>query len=273
MAYSFSQKELDEIHQIQVQMLAEVDRICRKNDIRYFVSGGTMLGAVRNHKFIPWDDDIDVRMLRSEYERFFETCKKDLDWDKFFLQDRRTDPGYPWYYGKLRYRHSHYVREGQEHLKMQDGIFIDLFYSDGLPTCTISRRYVVTKCWILKKFLYSTVGSVTEENLLKRFLYKLMNKFPKDKIFEKLDKISKRYQDTQYEFVGNYGLLGLTQVSFTKREWYTTLIEVEFENMKVFIPERYHDWLVMAYGEDYMTPPPEEERGVHNLIVKYSIEE
>lgn len=273
MAYSFSQRELDKIHQIQLLMLTEVDRICRKHHIKYFVSGGTMLGAVRNHKFIPWDDDIDVRMIRSEYERFFKVCQKELDQNKFFFQDRRTDPEYPWYYGKLRYRPSHYIREGQEHLKMQDGIFIDLIYSDGVPNQAIARKFILSECWMLKKMLYSVVGSVTETNPVKRGAYKLMRKIPKDKIFDKLDQIAERYKDSKYELVTSYAFVDPRQKTFIKREWHTDLIEIKFENLNVFVPAKYHEWLVMSYGEDYMTPPPEKDRVVHNVISRYSIEE
>lgn len=65
-------------------MLVELDRICRKYDIKYIISGGTLLGAVRANSFIPWDDDIDVRMERNEYERFCMVCENELDKENFF---------------------------------------------------------------------------------------------------------------------------------------------------------------------------------------------
>ena len=149
----FRQDELDRIHSVQLEMLAELDRICRKYNIKYIISGGTLLGAVRDGKFIPWDDDIDVRMDRAEYIKFANVCNQELDTDRFFFQDHNTDPNYPWYYGKMRYNHSHYTRVGQEHLNMHDGIFIDIMPADGLPNNTFIRHLVIMKCFVLKKFL------------------------------------------------------------------------------------------------------------------------
>ncbi len=73
-------------------MLIEFDRICRKEDIKYSIESGTLLGAVRNNKFIPWDDDVDVSMTRDEYNKFFLACEKYLDKSRFFLDCHETDP-------------------------------------------------------------------------------------------------------------------------------------------------------------------------------------
>lgn len=273
MSIQFTQEELDKIHKIQIEMLFEVDRICRKYDIKYIVSGGTMLGAVRNHRFIPWDDDIDIRMVRTEYERFCEACEEELDKSKYFLQNHKTDAEYPWQYGKMRYIHSKYTRVGQEHLKMQDGIFVDIIPSDGLPNNYIARKAVLTKSYILRKLLYSRVGSVTEENPVKRSAYRLMNRVPKNWVFKKMEKLEKKYSGSECCYQTSYCFCRPRQKRFIERSWHLDTIEVEFEGRKVFIPKEYDKWLLMSYGEDYMTPPPEEERVVHNEIIDFYIEE
>lgn len=88
--------KLRQLQKIEIEMLLEIDRICRKHKINYTIIGGTLLGAVRHGGFIPWDDDADVAMLRPEYERFCKVCEKELDNTRFYFQDMDNTPGYRW---------------------------------------------------------------------------------------------------------------------------------------------------------------------------------
>ena len=126
-------EDLQGLQAVLLEMLLEVDRICRKNGIGYSLFMGALLGAVRHGGFIPWDDDLDVAMLRPEYERFREACRRDLDLERFFFQDHTTDPEYRWAYGRIRRNDSEFVRLGQEHMKMRTGIFMDIFPMDATP--------------------------------------------------------------------------------------------------------------------------------------------
>ena len=236
MGIRFSNEELKKIHKIQLAMLVELDRICRKYDIKYIISGGTLLGAVRANSFIPWDDDIDVRMERNEYERFCMVCENELDKENFFFQNHKTDSEYPWYYGKLRYKHSRYVREGQEHLKMNDGIFMDILPSDGLPENDFLKKIIIKK-WIFKSF----------------------------------DKMAKKYSDNRYTQLCTYAFVKDNPKKLMKRNWHRDRVEIEFEGRKFFAPKAYKEWLTYTYGKDYMTPPPIDKQIGDNAISYFCI--
>ena len=91
---SLNNEMLRQLQMVELELLREVDRICRKCGISYNIIAGTMLGAYRHKGFIPWDDDADVAMLRSEYERFREACRSELDETRFYFQDHTCTPGY-----------------------------------------------------------------------------------------------------------------------------------------------------------------------------------
>ena len=130
--YMMSSDELRAVQLTELELLCEVDRICRKCGITYRIVAGTLLGAVRHGGFIPWDDDADVAFLREEYEQFRSACETELDTSRFYFQDHRNTPGYRWGYGKLRRKGAELIRLNQEHMPYEQGIFIDLFPVDNV---------------------------------------------------------------------------------------------------------------------------------------------
>lgn len=128
----YKEAELSRLQEALYATLSEVDRICRKHGIRYFVTGGTAVGAYFWQKILPWDDDVDVGMMRPDYERFAKIAQEELG-DKFFLQTPDTEPHTPFYFMKVRMNGSRFSEATFKHIKMHQGIYVDIFPFDKIP--------------------------------------------------------------------------------------------------------------------------------------------
>lgn len=128
----YKEAELSRLQEALYATLSEVDRICRKHGIRYFVTGGTAVGAYFWQKILPWVDDVDVGMMRPDYERFAEIAQEELG-DRYFLQTPDTEPHTPFYFMKVRMNGSRFSEATFKHIKMHQGIYVDIFPFDKIP--------------------------------------------------------------------------------------------------------------------------------------------
>ncbi len=263
-AYQMSPAELHQLHEIQIDLIAEVDRICKKCGIRYNMVGGTMLGAIRHKGYIPWDDDADIGFLRPEYEKFRAACKTELDHNKYYMQDLRDTKGYRWGYGKLRRKGTAFVRHNQEFMPYGQEIAIDLMPFDNVPDGYAARRWHFYKCFIFRKFFWSEVGQYTEKNPFVRRLYKIMSTVPMDKLADWYSDFirecarKKTKQVRILTFPTPKGVFGYS------REWYEDLSIYDFENLHLPGAADYDGYLKVKYG-DYMKLPPENKRKTHPI--------
>ena len=129
--YKVSPKR-EKVWKIELDILMELDRICRKYDLRYFLDSGTLLGAVRHKGFIPWDDDIDLTMPRKDYDRLIEIASQELK-SPYYLQHITTDPKYPGLHVKIRNTDTTAIIKSWLFTDVNQGIFIDIFPLEGLP--------------------------------------------------------------------------------------------------------------------------------------------
>lgn len=295
-------KELRKIQLLQLEILKEVDRICRKHDIKYTLCGGSLLGAIRHKGFIPWDDDIDISMLRREYKKFLNICKQELDSDKYFVQTVDTDPEYRWIYGKIILNGTTYVRAGQESIKSHNGIFIDIFPRDGKFDNFIIGG-IQSKCaYLLRKIMYSPVGAEHSEDERARKIFRILSKIRKKDALKLLTFIQLLNFGVKTKMVRCWGLmatgekkkyeLGSKKYSrFKKSKWnvlseeekknrkrgilrcfFTEVMDVPFEDTTVMITAHYDEWLRFTF-DDYMKLPPKSKRVMHQKASAYSLGE
>ena len=257
-----SDAQLRRLQLIELELLLETDRICRKNGIHYTIIAGTMLGAVRHGGFIPWDDDADVAMLRGEYNRFREACARDLDSSRFYFQDHICTPGYRWGYGKLRRKDTLFLREHQEHLPYEQGVFIDIFPLDPVPDSLLSRTAVNFSCFCVRKLLWSEVGRIAERSGWKRFACRLLARIPLQTDLRLLDRMIARAAKRNSEWVRILMFPTPNRQWGYRRRWYAGSRDILFEGHPfpgVADPEEY---LRFKFG-DFMSLPPESQRKTH----------
>ena len=265
-----SPKELRAIQMVMLEMLIEVDRICRGNSIHYSLGCGTLLGAVREKGFIPWDDDADIFMLRDEYDRFCGVCARELDTERFFLQTWDTDPEYRIGFAKMRRNGTVYVRAGQEKMKYHGGIFIDIMPFDNVPDYYHIKRHkaFLRKCAIYRKVMYSLAGSMCEDSFVKRLGYKILSLYPKDKVKRAFEAYATAYNNKKT--VGTRCVFGLGELVFDK-SMFDTYEDMEFEGRQFMVMGGWEYYLRQAFGYYYMRRPPLDQRHGNAAISKFQL--
>lgn len=244
-------------------ILREFDRICREFDIPYILFAGTLLGAVRHGGFIPWDDDLDIMMMREDYNRFLENAEKVLNRQKFYLQ-KEFSVHWPMFFSKLRLNgtaclEKYHPKDPETH----QGVYIDIFPCDNALRSEFGRKlqFYASKVVIAKsldKRGYDT------DNKKKRLFMSLCRVLPM-KPFLALTRKGSRNSEIVHSFLG--GASGYSKNVYPRR-YFTECTEAVFENGKYPIPKDYDGLLRLLYG-DYMRIPPPDERAVkeHAILV------
>lgn len=256
------EKTLRNLQLTELELLEEVDRICKKCDIHYNIIAGTLLGAVRHGGFIPWDDDADVALLRPEYEKFRKACETELDTTRFYFQDHRNTPGYRWGYGKLRRKDTVFLREHQEHMPYEQGVFIDVFPLDYVPENYGMRRIHNFVCFLYRKFFWSEVGRVADKNVWMRRLYSVMSKVPEKKLKDSFNRFVAKSDKKKTKWVRILTFPTPNKAYGYRTRWYEKSADITFEGVTFPGIKDYDGYLRFKFG-DYMELPPVEQRKVH----------
>ena len=261
--YYMTPEDLRAVQLIELELLCEVDRICRDFGITYRIVAGTLLGAVRHGGFIPWDDDADVAFLRNEYEQFRVACEHALDTSKFYFQDHRNTPGYRWGYGKLRRKNTEFVRLNQEHMPYEQGIFIDLFPYDYVPDNKLLRQIHCFSCFLYRKAFWSPVGIIASKGI-NRIAYKLLSYISDNRLYGSYERFIESSNRRESGWIRILTFPAPTWDHGYKRKWADETSVYVFEGVSLLGPKEYNDYMTFKFG-DYMSLPPENERKTHPI--------
>ena len=271
------QIDSDEMRRAQLDMLDALDAFCEKNGLTYYLSGGTLLGAVRHKGFIPWDDDIDVNMPRPDADRLIELTGGRLN---DHVEIASPFGPVPQSVGFMRLCDKRYIL----HSRSRDGkaayytnLFVDIFPIEGLPT---SRKRVRWHYWIasglitMRKLAYFRgVSGRMQFTKVLRLMARPIAKLMGYRFWNRLLlNTALKYKYDECDYVGVVTSNYHTVEEYIEREGYGTPVKVAFEGKLYNGPANAHKYLQNLYG-DYMTPPPEQERDHHRFKVYRSAEQ
>ena len=269
--YLVSRKQ-KEIWAVELDLLTELIAVCDRNHLQYFASGGTALGTVRHGGYIPWDDDIDIVMLRPEYNKFSEIARKEFK-SPYFFQTEQSDPGSMRGHAQLRNSLTTGIlsSERNKRYSFNQGIFIDIFPLDYVPDDKEERKRFIRNTLFLKKlaFYYSAISCRYNENssnntFFKKLLHLLFGWNKRNLMYACYEKYMQKYAAKPTGRVG-YLCLDLTDDSLLLKEaWYHKAVYMPFEMLSLPVPEEYNAALSRRYG-DWRTP--KQAASFHNGVV------
>lgn len=259
--------KLNELQTIQLNILKEFDALCKENNIPYFIIGGSTIGCVRHKGFIPWDDDIDVGLLRPDYDKFVE-----LAYDKWKgrIQVRNYKFTEGFYHSLTHAVDTQISIMDESRINaVKANVWIDVNPLDGFPTNFVSRKIhyyylrIIKNMIVLSQFdsLFdknkkrSKVASVAISIIQKINFFTFFNT---KKLIEWLEKILRKYDPYKSKYVGNFlGRYG--QKEIMEKTIFDEMLEMPFEDIFVPVMKDYDTYLRNLYG-DYMQLPTESER-------------
>jgi LPS biosynthesis protein len=241
----------------EFEILIEVDKICRKHNIQYWIDFGTLLGAIRHGGFIPWDDDLDISMLSVDYKKFLKVAPSELpDW--LFLQNGKTDPSYKRKICKIRDLHSFFVERHDDFCApYKKGIFIDIFEVIDYPNVSVGTVRFLSK-WAKKtEQLYDVPQYLTAKNIIAGIFFPVV-KFMIVAVWACLS--VRKSNNIGYQLIHN------PYNSFVSKDEVFPLGEITFEGKNFKCPHN-PDACLKAYYKDYMKLPKIEDRWIHSKFI------
>lgn len=257
---------LKEIQNMQLQLAKIVDKVCRKHKIKYYLISGSCLGMARHGGFIPWDDDIDLAMMRSDYNKFIEVFDMEFDTDKYKLVNEDIEKEFTGSLSRIIFRGTELSHPTLQHINVDHGMFMDIFPLDNVPDEPMERRDQKNKLERVNRILFwkiwqKSVGDKASiKNAIKRLRSIILLPLPLRYLKKVRKNIIQKYDTAQTSCVCSMASkYGYTR-HIMSREIYGEPLYLPFENELLPFPEKYQKHLIALFGKDYMQLPSMEKR-------------
>lgn len=257
------------VQQIQIELLEEFDRICRKYGLHYNISFGTLLGAVRHKGFIPWDDDIDVTIPWEDFDKLDEIMKLELDEEKYYFRCPANEENNHLIFKHLERKGTVYTKPGRDKLEHQIGVFIDIFPMYPSAPLAVLDWFHTKICRYWRTALWATVGADSVSDEKKRKYYQKIARPGNKKCYENFVRAATFFKNKKYLKFWIAMDRSPYKVSLVRMSNYTEAIEIDFEGRKFMAPRNYEEVIDYSLGPDWKMYPPTRERvAAHNAIIE-----
>lgn len=250
---------LEEVKKSELNILLYLKEICDKNDLNYYLHGGTLIGALRHKGFIPWDDDIDIAMPREDYKKFLEINKSQST--KYKALNFADNENYYYAFSKLIDIQT-YIKGNNE--RTEYGVFIDIFPIDNVPQKKVQKLIYFSKASIYKRILshLNEINPKKDNNLIKMLLRHFVRLLNYKKILVHFDKYIQKFPEGKELSTITTG--AQWDISY-KAEWFSQKVMVTFEGYDFPAPVGY-DSLLRKYFGNYMIVPEHGKQNSHGYV-------
>ncbi len=254
----YTADQLERIQALEFDALKQFLSVCEKLNLKYYLLGGTLLGAVRHGGFIPWDDDIDVGMPRKDYEIFVREGQSYLP-PPYFIQHQTTDPEFVSGFIKIRNSNTTFIETSVVGLNINHGVFIDIFPLDFYPETGVA-------CFKLKQAVLNLRVTCVYKKLkasLRTKILRVISCLLCPSVYRavvKRDAMFRQVKEGKW-MANHYGAWGEKEI--VPAEWFGEGRFLSFGGISCRVPDEYEKWLTQVYG-DYMQLPPPEKRITHH---------
>lgn len=256
-----SKINLEDIQAKLLEIAVYFDAFCRRNDVVYYLMGGSALGAIRHNGFIPWDDDIDVFMTSENYIKFFKACDVSLDTDNYYLQKENTSE-WPLFFSKLRMNGTTFIENDTKDREMHKGFYIDVMCLNNVSANYVYRyiQFIAARLITIKTI--AERGYITDSKL-KKVTMIVFKELIGNKTLRLLVKIVRSLNSTNTKFVGHFfGRAKFNNTSFLS-EFLGNPRYVDFSGVKLPVPHNVEKYLELRYGSKYMEMPDEKTKSLY----------